>query len=191
MTRPLCGLLSVLTLAAINVQASAPLDPQRHPDFSGTYALLPERSVAIDKSSRFERVPDSTSGPTVVGACGTQFVIIQTATKVTISRVGSDDTAARPHDPRDAYGIYELNHSTTTAIGDWRRGGRLWWRGDALDLVLSLFHGESLSQRVEYVFRFNKDGTLTVAYMTSSSAHEIVTNSAFTSFTSVYQRTVP
>lgn len=188
MTRPLCGLLSVLTLAAINVHASPPVTPQ-HPDFSGTYTLLPDRSVAIDKSSRFKRVPDSASGPAVVGACGTEFVIIQTATEVTVSRVGSDDTAARPHDIRDAYGTYQLKHSTTTPFGDWRRVERMGWRGDALDLVLTLFHGESPSQRVEYAFRLNKDGTLTVTYMTSSSAREIVQNTAFTSVTSVYQRT--
>jgi len=192
MTRPLCGLLSVLTLAAINLHASAPVDPQRHPNFSGTYTLLPDRSVAIKPaSSRFDVVPSSTSGRTVAGSCGTQFVITQTATHVTI-RVVSGVTAATRNYLPPPNGTYELDHSTTmSSIGHSKQVASVSWRGAALDLVLTQYRSETPDGRVEYIFRFDGDETLTVVYLSSSSARDIVHNAPYSSTTSVYQRSVP
>lgn len=191
MTRPLCGLFSVLTVAVINVHAFAPVDPQRHPDFSGTYTLLPDRTVAIKPaSSRFDQVPSSTSGRTVVGSCGTQFVITQTATQVSI-RV-SGDTAARRYYLPDANGTYELDHSTTMSyIGHSKQVGSLSWRGAALDLILTGYRSETPAGRAEYVFRSDTDDTLTVEFLTAISARDILDNASFVRITSVYQRSMP
>jgi hypothetical protein len=191
MTRRLCGLLSVLTLAAINAHASAPVDPQRHRDFSGTYTLLLDRSVAVSQPVPGSITPpDTTSGRTVVGSCGTQFVITQTATQVTI-RVVSGVTAARRYHFPAVDGTYELDHSTTmSSIGHSKQVASLSWRGAALDLVLTRYSGETRVGRVEYVFRFDRNDTLTVAYLTGFSAHEIANNDSYLSITSVYQRSV-
>ncbi len=188
MTRHLCGLLSVLTLAAINIHASGPVDPQ-HPDFSGTYTLLPDRTLAIKPaSSRFDEVPSTTSGRTVVGSCGTRFVITQTATQVTIRVVSGVTAASRNYLPT-ADGTYELDHSRTMSfIGHSKQVASLSWRGAALDLVLTQYTSETPAGRVEYVFRFDRDDTLTVEYLTSSSASDIVNNAPYSSITSVYQR---
>jgi hypothetical protein len=183
MMRPLCGLLSVLTIAVIGVQASGPLDPP-HPDLSGTYTLLPDRSVAVNRPvDRWTNTPDYTSGRTVVGSCGTQFVITQTATQVTIRVVSGVTAASRNYLPA-ADGTYALDHSTTlSSLGYSKKLASVSWRGRALDLVLTQYNSETPAGRVEYIFRFDRDDALTVEYLTGSGP--------FSTITSVYQRSTP
>src|SRR5579871_3773131 len=162
MTRPLWVLLSISTVAAISVHASAPTASQRHPDFSGSYTLRPDRNVAVNRPPDKWAAPDLTSGRAVAGSCGTEFVITQTATQMTI-RVVSGPTAARQYDLPAIDGTYALDRSTTKSYrGRSKKVASVSWRGDALDLVLTQYRSETPAGRVEYLFRFDKDDTLTV-----------------------------
>jgi predicted ATPase len=78
-----------------------------------------------------------------------------------------------------------------SSIGHSKQVASLSWRGAALDVVLTRYSGETRVGRIEYVFRFDRDDTLTVAYLTGFSAHEIANNDSYLSITSVYQRSVP
>jgi hypothetical protein len=173
-------LFSVLTLAVISVRASAPVE-RLHADFSGLYTLLPDKSVAVSQAvDRWVPAPDVTSGRDVVGSCGTQFVITQTATQVTI-RVVSGITPTGRYDLPTVDGTYALDHATRSSIGySTKKVASASWRGAALDLVLTKYNSETPAGRIEYIFRFDRDGTLTVVYRTGSGA--------FSSVTSVYQR---
>jgi hypothetical protein len=167
----------VLTLAAVSIHASA-----QHPNFSGTYTLLPDKSVAASSpSSKWSPPRDLTAGRTVVGSCGTQFVITQTATQFTI-RVVSGVTAAHRYYLPPVDGTYALNRGTTVSSipGYSKKVTSVSWRGAALDLVLTQYNSETPAGRVEYIFRHDKDNTLSVASFAGSGT--------FSTVTSVYQK---
>jgi hypothetical protein len=178
MTRYLCVVFFVLALAPISVET---------PDFSGTYTLIPDRSVATEQVVYSPvSAPDSISGRTVAGACGDQFVISQTSTRVTVGVV-SGQTAANRYSGVPVDGTYELDHPTTTSNG---YKATLLQRGPALELTLS-YTDNTRPSRFQYVFRAGKDGTLTVEYMSNSSAYEVLHNWPYRSVKSVYQKSAP
>jgi len=189
MTRHMCAVLSVLTLASINARTAATIDSQRRPDFSGTYTLLQDRSVAIEQGVfSVTSPPDSISGPTVVGACGNEFTIAQTDKLLTI-RVVSGQTAARRYNGPSVDGTYEFDHSAITSSSGYTASLRQ--RDAALELRLTHYNDRTLPRRFQYVFRSGKDDTLTVEYLTNSSAYDVLNNSPYRRVTSVYQKSKP
>lgn len=150
----------ILAITLLNACASAPIDRQPHPDFSGGYLLNRDRSIESNSIGFI-------SGQFVKGACGDQYSMTQDATTLTIHTL-----AGTSHEiPID--GVYKLDGSESrttypgvygSRTGEYVTVSKVSRSGKALQIILTQYFNQTRTVRDEYMFQFNKDGTLSVEF---------------------------